>query len=78
MPSFVPADPNLGPILRDARKERKLTQEDVAFGSDLAAGTISKIEGGKIDPAFSTVRSIARTLGLSMEELGRAVDRAVG
>jgi transcriptional regulator with XRE-family HTH domain len=76
MPSFAPADPNLGPILRRFRKARGESQEDVAFGSDIAMGTISKIERGKMDPAFSTVRSIARALDLSMEELGREVDKA--
>jgi transcriptional regulator with XRE-family HTH domain len=75
MPSFVPADPVLGTVLRRLRKERGETQEDIAFGSDLAAGTISKIERGKMDPAWSTVRSIAHAMDLSLEELGREIDR---
>jgi transcriptional regulator with XRE-family HTH domain len=75
MPSFAPADPVLGAVLRRLRQERGETQEDIAFGSDLATGTISKIERGKMDPAWSTVRCIARALDMSLEELGREIDR---
>ena len=50
------------------RKERKLSQEEVARRSGLATVTISKLEAGKNrDPRMSTVRKLAKALGCPFE-----------
>lgn len=53
---------DLGKNLRTARKERKLTQEEVADRSGVQAAEISRIEAGKRDPQVSTLLRIARAL----------------
>ena len=50
------------------RKERKLSQEEVARRGGLATVTVSKLEEGKsTDPRMSTVRKLATALGCSLE-----------
>ena len=75
MPSHVPPDPALAAVLRLLRQEREESQEDVAFGADIATGTVSRVERVKLDPAWTTVRSLAKALDMSLEELGAAVER---
>lgn len=56
-----------GQILLDARKNARLTQEELAnrIGADKAY--ISKIERGLITPTVSTLYRIAAAMGLSVE-----------
>lgn len=58
----------LGHLLRDARKSRNLTQNDLAKGI-VSRTTISKIETGEQDPAFSTVMSLLDRMGITVDEL---------
>jgi transcriptional regulator with XRE-family HTH domain len=53
---------NLGSNLREARKRRKWTQEDLAERSGVHAGEISRMEAGKRDPQVSTVERLAAAL----------------
>jgi len=48
--------------LRDARKEARLTQEQLAEMAGLPQSHISRIENGKHSPANSTVEKIAKAL----------------
>lgn len=63
----------LGRLLRAARGERSMAE--VAAEAGISAETLRKIETGRAPtPAFFTVAALARTLGLSMDELaGRCV-----
>lgn len=74
MPRVPPADPALAAALRRFRDARGLTQEQVAHEASITPGTLSKIETGETSPAWATVRQIARALGVSMRDLGEAVD----
>lgn len=51
------------------RKAAGLTQAELASRAQTRAATIADIEGGKIDPRFSTLRAIAAALGLGVGDI---------
>ncbi len=55
---------DLGSNLKAARLERGLTQEDVSMLSGVHETEISRIEAGKRDPRVSTVRKLAKAVGV--------------
>lgn len=58
----------LGRLLREARGGRSMAE--IAAGAGISAETLRKIETGRAPtPAFFTVAALARTLGLSMDDL---------
>lgn len=75
MARSLPPDPALGEALRRLREKRGMTQEEVAHAADLTLGAYGRIERSEVAPAWPTVRAIARGLGVSVKELGAAVDR---
>jgi transcriptional regulator with XRE-family HTH domain len=72
---MIAPDPALAVVLRRFRKRKGLTQEALAFGSDVTVSALSRIECGRSDPLWSTVRAIARALDVSIDELGSAVEQ---
>jgi transcriptional regulator with XRE-family HTH domain len=72
------ASPALAAVIRRLREENGLTQEDLAYEAGVTTGTLSKIERGLTNPAWTTVERIAGALGVSLGEFGAAVDRAEG
>jgi transcriptional regulator with XRE-family HTH domain len=68
-------DPALGAVLRRVRESQGLTQEGVAYRAGLTAGSYARIELAQASPAWSTVRRIARALGVSLVEIVAAVER---
>lgn len=67
--------PALGSAIRQLRRKRGLTQEDLAENAGLTAATLSLIERGRANPTWDTVKKIAAALDSSMGELGRLADR---
>lgn len=67
--------PALGEAIRQLRRKRGLTQEDLAHSAGITAGTLSLIERGHANPTWSTVKAIAAALGSSMGELGKLADK---
>lgn len=63
--------PALGKAIRQLREKRGATQEALAFEAGVTTGTLSLIERGQSNPAWGTVKAIARTLGLSMGGIGQ-------
>ena len=61
--------PQIGPRLRDIRKSRKLTLEDVCSRSGVAVSVISELERSKGNPTFATLWSITRALGIELSDL---------
>lgn len=59
----------LGDAIRQLRNERGISQEDLAHDSDITTGTLSVIERGRSNPTWTTVRSLARALDVSLAEL---------
>jgi transcriptional regulator with XRE-family HTH domain len=60
---------NLGPNLREARKNLGLSQEQVAERSGVHATEVSRIEAGKRDPRVSTVERLAAAVRLKPGQL---------
>lgn len=66
-----------GQVLRHLRKERKLSQEALAFDSGVDRTFISDMERGVKQPTITTIYRLARALNLSVVELIAAVDDVV-
>jgi transcriptional regulator with XRE-family HTH domain len=71
-------DPTLGAVLRGFRERKGLTREATAFRAGLTMGSLARIELGRSAPAFATVRSVARALGMTLIELAVAIEAAEG
>ncbi len=60
----------LGQIIKQARKETGMTQDDLSDKAGLAYSTLAKIEQGAIKaPSFFTVYALSEALGLQIGEL---------
>ena len=59
----------LGKRIRKARKDRKITQEDLADRVGLHYTTVSRIERGISNPPVQTVNKIAKALRVDMSDL---------
>ncbi len=55
--------------LKYLRTEKKITQEELAYRSDLTLSQIARIETVKINPTVSTMIQIAKALDVSLSEL---------
>jgi transcriptional regulator with XRE-family HTH domain len=60
---------NLGTRLRDIRKARLMTQEQLHERAGVAVSTIVAIEHGKQFPRGETLRKLAEALGVTPEWL---------
>jgi transcriptional regulator with XRE-family HTH domain len=67
-------DPALAAAVQRLRQRSGQTQEDVAYRADLTTSAFARIERGKANPTWTTTRSIATALGVSLQELGRVVE----
>ncbi|MEW6545466.1 MAG: XRE family transcriptional regulator [Bacillota bacterium] len=56
----------LGRIIRQKRKERKLTLQQLAAASGLSLGFLSQVENGQTLPSLSSLRKIAQGLNTSL------------
>jgi transcriptional regulator with XRE-family HTH domain len=59
----------IGTQLRAARERALLTQRELAARADLQPLTISRIETDKVEPRYSTIRKVAKALGVDPSEL---------
>jgi len=75
----VRAEPDaaLAALLKRLRKEREITQEQLAFDAGITASALSRIERGLNDPGWTTVNRIAKALGISLVELVMNIERDV-
>jgi transcriptional regulator with XRE-family HTH domain len=59
----------IGTQLRTARERALLTQEELGTRAGVQPLTISRIETDKVEPRYSTIRKIAKALGVDPVEL---------
>lgn len=59
----------LGIRIRELRKARGLSQEELAFKANIATSFLGMIERSKKTPTIDTVEKIATALDISFEEL---------
>ncbi len=55
-------------MLRDLREKSGLTQEKLAYLTNISVKTISSIENGK-DCSIRTVKKLSKYFGVSIEEI---------
>ncbi len=57
------------PSLRELREARLFTQDDLAQLAGLVVVTINRVEKGRQKPRFSTIRKLAKALGVPPGEI---------
>ena len=73
-PAEIERGRRLGAVLRRTRGERPLLETALAAG--ISPETLRKIESGRVaTPAFATIASVARVLGISLDALWADVER---
>lgn len=60
---------NIGETILKLRKERKLTQEELALMIGISAGAVSKWENGNSMPDISILAPLARDLNTTIDTL---------
>ena len=66
------AQKRLGQNIRVLRKQRRMSQTELAQRAGVALMTISRLERGEHDPHVRTLSQIARGLGVPLLELMRS------
>lgn len=61
----------LGEILREIREAKEMTQYATAVRAGMTQATLKRIEEDDRDPAFSSMRKICASLGVSIDEISR-------
>ncbi len=56
-------------IIKELRKERKITQDELAFAACVTRQTIISLENGKYNASLSLAHKIAKYFGKSIEEI---------
>ena len=59
----------LGQKMREARKKKDLTQQDLADLSHVSVKQIASIEKGQINPSYLILKALAKVLPLSLDTL---------
>lgn len=59
---------HIGRKIREIRKNKNISQMDVAYKIDMSMNTISYIELGKIAPKIDTLNKIANVLNVEISE----------
>ena len=69
MPEFRKSQKILGERIRNARKEKGWTQEDLAFEAEIDRSYVGGVERGERNITFSMLCRIARALGRDVASL---------
>ena len=59
----------LGIAVKSARRERDLTQKELAAQANVERTWLSHLENGRANPSYGTLRRIATALDLRLSEL---------
>lgn len=65
----------LGAVIMMRRRNQLISQEDFARKAGITRSYMSSIENGKRVVSVSIIEKVAKTLGITMSELFRDVDR---
>jgi transcriptional regulator with XRE-family HTH domain len=76
MPTHHSPDKALAHALRRLRQESENSQEDIAYKAGLTVAALARIERGKADPRWTTVRRISGALNINLSQLGVEVEDA--
>lgn len=75
MPETTPTALAFGTALRRRRRERELTQSELAEAADIHWKYVSMLERGLRQPALDVLLRLARALGTSASELVAEVEQ---
>lgn len=56
-------------MLKELRKMRFLSQDDLAKKSNITASTINRLERGKQNPRYVTIRKLAKALEVEPKDI---------
>lgn len=60
---------NIGKNIQRIRKEKKLTQDELARKADMPYATLAKIESGMVkNPTIMTLIKLAKVLGVKVDD----------
>ncbi len=59
----------IGRRLRVLREEHLMTQAELGEAAEVSRDQVSRIERDEVDPRFSTIRKLAKALGVQPKEL---------
>ena len=65
---------NIGTVLAAHRKEKGVTQEEVAAFAGVSKASVSKWENGTSDPSTSNLIALAKLFQISVQELLREAE----
>ena len=60
---------NIGFKIKGSRKEKKLSQEDLAWRVNMDRSYLSELENGHKNPSIIMLRNIAEAMGLDIKDL---------
>ena len=60
---------DLGKRIRDLRKSRGISQEDLALQAKMTRTYLAQIENGKVNPSIGKIKKIAESLNISLYEI---------
>lgn len=66
-----------GQVLREVRKEKGISQEQLALQSDFDRTYISKLENAQYQPTLETIFALAKVLGCRPMELVERVENRI-
>jgi len=75
MPPRAEPQAVLGQAVRKLREDKGLTQEAVAHAAGVHPTWVSRLEGGKLNPAWGMVERVAVALGIKVSDLAKAAER---
>ncbi len=62
-----------GDRLRQVRRKRKITQEELAHRVGMDVSYLSEVENGRKEPCLRKMKEIAQGLGVTLAELTRGL-----
>lgn len=72
--SMPPPDQAMASALRRLREARDITQEALAYESNITISALSRIERGLSNPSWTTLVQLAQALGVTPAELVGATE----
>ncbi|SBS30675.1 anaerobic benzoate catabolism transcriptional regulator [Marinomonas aquimarina] len=66
---------NIGYVIKTLRKQRKMTQEQIALEADIATSNVSRIEQGLRQPSQKVLQKISQALGTTPSVLYAACEQ---
>jgi transcriptional regulator with XRE-family HTH domain len=70
--------PGLGRAIRELRGERGISQEELGHRAEIHPTWISHIESGRNNPAWGSVKRIAKALDVALWELAKRAEELEG